>query len=143
MNEQSERRNDAAEHARAHPWGEPALRVTLLPRDTNNWGAIFGGVILSNLDLAGGVEAHRHADRTFVTIAMKEVVFHEPVYVGDLVSFYTCTERIGRTSVTVKVQVEALRSAARGRKRVQVTEATVVYVAVDDDRRPVPIAPDA
>lgn len=121
------------------PYGEPALRVTLLPRDTNSWGAIFGGVILSYIDLAGGVEAHRHGDHTFVTVAMHEVAFHEPVYVGDLVSFYACTERVGRTSVTVKVLVEAQRTAARGRKRVKVTEASVVYVAIDQDRRPTAI----
>ena len=92
-----------------HPWGEPALRVTLMPRDTNAFGTIFGGVILSYIDLAGGVEAHKHAGHTFVTVAMREVVFHEPVYVGDLVSFYTRTERVGRTSVTVNVMVEARR----------------------------------
>jgi acyl-CoA thioesterase YciA len=122
-----------------HPWGEPALRVTLLPRDTNGWGTIFGGVILSYIDLAGGVEARKHADRPFVTVAMREVVFHEPVYVGDLVSFHTRTQRIGRTSVTVEILVEVERFA-HGRETVRVTEAEAVYVAVDADRRPVPIS---
>ena len=120
-------------------WGEPALRVTLMPRDTNAWGTIFGGVILSYIDLAGGVEARKHGGHSFVTVAMREVVFHEPVYVGDLVSFYTRTERIGRTSVTVKVMVEAERVRESGR-RVKVTEAETVYVAVDESRRPIPIS---
>lgn len=120
-------------------WGEPTLRVTLMPRDTNAWGTIFGGVILSYIDLAGGVEARQHGGHSFVTVAMREVVFHEPVYVGDLVSFYTHTERIGRTSVTVKVMVEAERVRESGR-RVKVTEAETVYVAVDANRRPIPIS---
>jgi len=118
-------------------WGEPTLRVTLMPRDTNAWGTIFGGVILSYIDMAGGVEARKHGGHTYVTIAMREVVFHQPVYVGDLVSFYTRTERVGRTSVTVKVMVEAERH--EGGKRVKVTEAEAVYVAVDDNRRPIPV----
>jgi acyl-CoA thioesterase YciA len=121
-----------------HPWGEPALRLTLMPRDTNAWGTIFGGVILSYIDLAGGVEARKQANQTFVTVAMREVVFHEPVFVGDLVSFYTHTERVGRTSVTVKVIVEAIRGHEAG-KRVKVTEAEAVYVAIDETRRPVAI----
>ena len=121
-----------------HPWGEPSLRVTLMPRDTNGWGTIFGGVILSYIDMAGGVEARKHADHSFVTVAMREVIFHEPVFVGDLVSFYTRTERIGRTSITVKVLVEVLRASESGR-RVKVTEAEVVYVAVDENRQPTPI----
>jgi acyl-CoA thioesterase YciA len=120
-----------------HPWGEPSLRLTLMPRDTNAWGTIFGGVILSNIDLAGGVEARKHAHRLFVTVAMREVVFHEPVFVGDLVSFYTKTLRIGRTSITIKVQVEALRGETG--RRVKVTEAEVIYVAMDETRRPTPI----
>jgi acyl-CoA thioesterase YciA len=119
-------------------WGEPTLRVTLMPRDTNAWGTIFGGVILSYIDLAGGVEARKTGGHTFVTVAMREVVFHHPVYVGDLVSFYTRTERIGRTSVTVKVMVEAAR---RDGRRIKVTEAEAVYVAVDENRRPIPVVP--
>ncbi len=120
-------------------WGEPTLRVTLMPRDTNAWGTIFGGVILSYIDLAGGVEARKHGGHTFVTVAMRAVAFHEPVYVGDLVSFYTRTIRIGRTSLTVKVIVECERAHEDG-KRVKVTEAEAVYVAVDEKRRPIPIA---
>ena len=118
---------------------DPSLRVVLLPRDTNPLGTIFGGVILSLIDQAGAIEARRTIDGRFVTVAMKEVEFHEPVYVGDLVSLYTETLSVGRTSITVKVVVEARR---RGdwEKVVRVTEATVVYVAVDESGRKVPIA---
>lgn len=115
-----------------------AIRVSLMPRDTNQYGTIFGGVILSYIDIAGGIAAHKHAPHSFVTVAMKEVVFHEPVYVGDVVSFYAHTLRVGRTSVTIKVEVIAERYR-RKHLRVRVTEAEVTYVCVDDKRRPIPI----
>ena len=118
---------------------QPAIRVILMPKDTNALGTIFGGIILSYIDQAGAVEAHRHAPGRLVTVAMREVVFHEPVFVGDLVSFYCETLRVGRTSITVKVLVEAQRARARG-DAVKVTEAEVVYVNVDEKNRPVPIA---
>jgi acyl-CoA thioesterase YciA len=110
---------------------DPAIRITLLPRDTNSQGTIFGGVILSHIDMAGAIEAHRHTgmDR-FVTVAMREVIFHQPVYVGDLVSFYTETVRVGNTSITVRVVVEAERYGGP-KEKVRVTEAEVIYVAVD------------
>ena len=117
---------------------DPAIRVILLPRDTNAQGSIFGGVILSHLDLAGVVEARKHADKRFVTVAMKDVVFKEPVYVGDTVSFYTKTTKLGTTSVTIKVEVEAQRWSDPS-KRLIVTEAEVVFVAVDKDGHPTPI----
>lgn len=117
---------------------DPAIRVTMLPRDTNPQGTIFGGVILSYLDLAGAVEARKHANKKFVTVAMQGVEFIKPVFVGDLVSFYTSTLKLGRTSVTVDIIVEAVRNEGSG-ERVRVMEAEVVYVAVDDERRPVPI----
>ena len=125
----------------------PAIRVLLLPKDTNAYGTIFGGVILSNIDLASAVEARKLGPHRFVTKAMHEVEFHEPVYVGDLVDFYTETVRVGRTSVTVRVSVEAERwnaqSGASGHgERVKVTEAEVVLVAVDSGGRPVPIRPE-
>ncbi len=116
----------------------PAIRVIMMPRDTNAFGTIFGGIILSYIDQAGAVEARRYSDQTFVTVAMREVVFHAPVFVGDLVSLYTETIRVGRTSITVKVIVEAHRRAGVG-ESVLVTEADVVYVAIDENRRPVPI----
>lgn len=109
-----------------------------MPRDTNHYGTIFGGVILSHIDIAGGIEAHKHAPRSFVTVAMKEVAFHEPVYTGDVVSFYTRTLSVGRTSVTVKVEVFAERYLKK-HSCVKVTEAEVTYVCVDKNRRPVPI----
>ena len=120
----------------------PTLRVTLLPRDTNRHGTIFGGVILSQIDLAGAVEAReRCGNHNFVTVAMDKVVFHAPVYVGDVVGFYTETVRVGRTSVTINVDVEATR--ADNGETVKVTEAQIVFVAVDEKRRPVPLEEDA
>ena len=119
---------------------EPALRIILLPRDTNGMGTIFGGVILSYLDLAGAVEARRHRIAHFVTVSMREVEFREPVFVGDIVSFYTETKHIGNTSITVGVRVEAIRSSGPDSGEVvHVTEGEVVYVAMDDDRNKLPI----
>ena len=109
---------------------DPAIRIAMLPRDTNSQGTIFGGVILSYIDMAGAIEAHRKTgmDR-FVTVAMREVIFHAPVYVGDLVSFYSETLKVGTTSITTRVIVEAVRYD--GHQRVRVTQAEVIYVAVD------------
>jgi len=138
----------------------PAIRVLLLPKDTNAYGTIFGGVILSHIDLASAIEARKVAPHHYVTKAMREVEFHEPVHVGDIVSFYTETVRIGRTSVTVRVLVEAerwgevpelgvgaprpavdgLTSVGRG-DTVKVTEAEVVLVAIDAQGRPVLVRP--
>lgn len=117
---------------------QPAIRVIMMPKDTNALGTIFGGIILSYIDQAGAVEAHRHAPGRLVTVAMREVVFHSPVFVGDLVSFYTETTRRGSTSITVKVVVEVERRS-RGAGRVKVTEAEVVYVHVDANNRPMPL----
>ena len=125
----------------------PAIKVLLLPKDTNAYGTIFGGVILSNIDLASAVEARRVAPLRYVTKAMREVEFHEPVYLGDVVNFFTETVRIGRTSITVRVSVEAERwNMGGGRighgERVKVTEAEVVLVAVDEQGRPTSIRPE-
>jgi acyl-CoA thioesterase YciA len=117
---------------------EPTLRVTMLPRDTNAWGTIFGGVILSHIDLAGAIAASRQAPRNFVTRAMREVGFIAPVYVGDVVSFYAQVLGEGRTSVRIKVTVEAERSQ-EPRRYIKVTEAEVIYVAVDETGNPIPI----
>jgi acyl-CoA thioesterase YciA len=117
---------------------QPAQRVMMMPRDTNPNGTIFGGVILSYIDLAGAEGAKAYGAERVVTVSMKEVVFHEPVFVGDLVSFNTELIRIGRTSITVKVTVEAARNLNR-RQVVKVTEAEITYVNVDADRKPVPI----
>ena len=131
----SSRAEDAGRH--------PAIRVLMMPKDTNALGTIFGGIILSYIDQAGAVEAHRHsAAGRFVTVAMREVEFLAPVLVGDLVTFYTETLRLGRTSVTVRVIVEAERRLGADSGRSKVTEAEVVYVHVDGLGRPAPIAPD-
>ena len=114
-----------------------ALKVTMMPRDTNVHGTIFGGIILSYIDQAGAVHVRHHGCHHVVTVAMDKVVFHEPVYVGDVVSFRTRTLSAGRTSVRVRVTVEAARYATD--QTITVTEADVVYVNVDADRRPTPI----
>ena len=109
----------------------------MMPRDTNAHGTIFGGVILSYIDQAGAIEARRQGAQFMVTVSMDKVVFHQPVFVGDLVSFWTETLRIGTTSITTKVVVEAIRSG--GVEKVTVTEAQVVYVNVDPKGKPTPI----
>jgi len=120
----------------APKWNEPAIRVLMMPRDTNALGSIFGGVILSYIDQAGAIEARRQGLQFMVTVSMDKIVFHEPVFVGDLVSFWTETLRIGNTSITTKVVVEVIRN---GGARVTVTEAQVVYVNIGEDRKPKPI----
>jgi acyl-CoA thioesterase YciA len=122
-----------------HEHNDPAIRITLLPRDTNSQGTIFGGVILSYIDTAGAIQAHRHTHmERFVTVAMKEVIFHKPVFVGDLVSFYADVVRVGTTSITVRVVVEVERMGRS--ERVRVTEAEVTYVAVDEKGEKLKIA---
>jgi len=117
----------------------PAIKVIVLPKDTNALGTIFGGVILSYIDLASAVEARKAAPHRYVTKSMHEVEFHAPVFVGDIVSFFTETVRIGRTSITVRVAVEAERWGSGQGERVTVTEAEVVLVAVDEVGRPIPV----
>jgi acyl-CoA thioesterase YciA len=117
----------------------PAIKVLLLPKDTNALGTIFGGVILSHVDLASAVEARKAAPHRYVTKAMREVEFHQPVFVGDVVNFFTETVRVGRTSITVRVSVEAERWGGGSGERVMVTEAEVVLVAVDERGQPTPI----
>ncbi len=119
---------------------QPAIRVTLMPRDTNPHGTIFGGVILSYIDQAGAIEARLHGADKVVTVAMEKVVFHAPVHVGDLASFYAELVRVGRTSITVKVVVEV--APARGcEPPTRVTEAEITYVNVDGSGAPTPIRP--
>lgn len=117
----------------------PAIRVSMMPHMTNAQGTIFGGVLLSYIDQAGAIEAvRRTGHRRFVTVAMREVVFHEPVYVGDLVSFYAEVEKIGNSSITVNVSVESARFKD-SHEVVHVTDAEVIYVAVDEHFKKVPI----
>jgi acyl-CoA thioesterase YciA len=125
-----------------HETRQPAIRVVLLPRDTNQHGTIFGGVILSYIDQAGAIEAHQHGADKIVTVSMEKVTFLGPVYVGDLMSLYGDLVRIGRTSITVKVVVEAQRPALGDAVR-KVTEAEITYVNIDDAGRPTPIQPRA
>jgi acyl-CoA thioesterase YciA len=120
------------------PFTDPAIRVVLMPKDTNAHGTIFGGVILSHIDIAAAIEVRKHTPKKIVTKAMHEVVFVAPVFVGDIVSCYTSLVKIGRTSITVRVVVEAER-VSYPNERARVTEAEVVYVAIDDDRKPIPI----
>src|SRR2546423_4561693 len=116
-------------------YADPAFRLTLMPRDTNPQGTIFGGIILSYIDMAGAIEAHRRTKvERFVTVAMREVIFHKPVFVGDLVSFYAETVSIGNTLITIRVVVETERVGVF-KEQVRVTEAEVVYVAVDEKRQ--------
>jgi acyl-CoA thioesterase YciA len=119
-------------------WNEPAIRVLMMPRDTNAQGTIFGGVILSYIDQAGAIEARRQGLNIMVTVSMDKVVFHQPVLVGDLVSFWAETLRIGTTSITTRVVVKSHRAEHRDGS-VMVTEAQVVYVNLGEDRRPKPI----
>jgi acyl-CoA thioesterase YciA len=117
---------------------QPAIRRVMMPRDTNSLGTIFGGTILAEIDLAAATEAHRYHPSMIVTIAMDKIEFKQPVFVGDLVSFFTSCTRIGRTSITVHVEVWAQRAADRS-KKTYVTEASVTMVAVGDDFKPIPI----
>lgn len=117
---------------------QPAIRVVMMPRDTNAMGTIFGGVILSYIDLAAAIEAHEYHPGKLVTVAMDKVEFKQPVHVGDLVSLFTDTIRVGRTSITVSISVWALRASDR-HVIVPVTEARATLVAVDDHLRPTPV----
>src|SRR5262245_39306536 len=122
-----------------------AIKVVMMPRDTNPVGTIFGGVLLSGIDQAGVVGAHDFIRQqgwpapTLVTVAMNAVEFHQPVFVGDVVSFWTRVVRIGKSSIAVHVAVETNRQG----QAIRLTEAEVVYVAVDKQRQPVGIAPSA
>jgi acyl-CoA thioesterase YciA len=118
--------------------GIPAIRVMMMPKDVNARGTIFGGVILSQIDQAGAVEAMRQGADRPVTVLMRTVEFHNPVMVGDIVSYYAETLKIGRTSITVKVTVEAERRQPHPGKDI-VTTAEVIFVNVDENMKPVPI----
>jgi acyl-CoA thioesterase YciA len=114
---------------------ELVLKVIPMPADTNANGDIFGGWVMAQVDLAGSVIPARHTKGRMATVAVKEFVFKQPVRLGDILSFYSSLTRIGRTSVTVLVEVFAERFRAQG-EYVKVTEATLTYVAIDDNGRP-------
>ena len=113
-----------------------ALRVVTMPRETNQYGTIFGGVVLSYIDQAGFVEARRHGLHRWVTASIDRVDFRAPVMLGDIVSFWTTVSRFGTKSVTVCVEVEAERFGSM--QSVPVTTATITMVAVDESGRPIP-----
>ncbi len=116
---------------------DPAIKVMMMPKDTNSRGTIFGGVILAYIDQAGAVEAIRAGAIRPVTVNMREINFLKPVFVGDIVSFYTETLKKGKTSITVKVIVEAERTL-KVKEKVKVTEAEVTYVNIDENWQPLP-----
>src|SRR3954467_1095543 len=117
---------------------ELVLKVIPMPADCNANGDIFGGWVMAQVDLAGSVIPARHANGRMATVAVNEFVFKQPVRVGDILSFYSEVTRIGRTSITVKVEVYAERFRTQG-QYIKVTEASVTYVAIDDNGRPRPI----
>src|SRR5262245_34047260 len=120
---------------------QAALRVVMMPRDANNYGSIFGGVILSYIDQAGYIEARKHGTHRWVTASIERVDFKAPVYLGDVVSFLTQTEATGTSSVKVRVRVEAERYL--GGKVALVTEAHMTMVAVDAKGTPIPFRSSA
>jgi len=123
------------------PRNEPAIRVVMMPRDLNHQGAVFGGVILSYIDQAGFVEAKRQAYHKYVTASIGRVDFKNPIHCGDIVSFHAKALRIGKTSITVQVDVYVDYLDGETQQRVQVTEAEITYVALNRDNRPTPVFP--
>jgi acyl-CoA thioesterase YciA len=122
------------------PEGEqPVLRIVPMPADTNAHGTIFGGWVMSQVDIAGSVVAWDRAQGPVVTVAVNSFVFREPVHVGDLVSFYARVLKIGHTSITVDVEVYAQRRLQGRNIAVKVTEAQLTYVGIDGERKPRPI----
>ena len=114
---------------------EPTIRVLAMPTDTNAAGDIFGGWIMSQVDIAGSIVAYRRARGRVVTVAVNSFEFHQPVFVGDLISCYAEVTRIGRTSLSVTVEVYAERNRQQ-EECIKVTQATLTYVAVDENRKP-------
>jgi acyl-CoA thioesterase YciA len=120
---------------------ELVLKVIPMPADTNSNGDIFGGWVMAQVDLAGAVIPARHVRGRMATVAVKEFIFKQPVRVGDILSLFAAIQRVGRTSITVEVEVFAERFGAQG-NYVKVTEATLTYVAIDEDGKPRPIPRD-
>jgi len=118
---------------------EPAVRARAMPADTNPAGDIFGGWLMSQMDVAGEITARQRTRRRVVTVAVNAMTFHKPVHVGDVVSCYAVIERIGRTSVTVRIEAVAMRQDSG--KNVPVTEGVFTYVALGDDGRPTEVGP--
>jgi acyl-CoA thioesterase YciA len=123
------------------PDREPALRVVPMPADANQHGDIFGGWVMSQVDIAGSIPASRRARGRVATVAVNSFLFKQPVHIGDVVSFYAEVARVGRTSITVAVEVYAQRNPTDV-ICVKVTEASLTYVAVGPDRRPRELPPE-
>jgi acyl-CoA thioesterase YciA len=130
----------ASETSGQPPRAEPALRAIAMPADANPHGDIFGGWLLSQMDLAGGMAATRRAKGRTVTVAITAMTFHRPVFIGDEVTCYAEIAKVGRTSITVKVESWVRRGI--GEEQIAVTEGIFTYVAVGDDRRPCPVPPE-
>jgi len=122
------------------PQVEPALRAIAMPADANPQGDIFGGWLLSQMDLAGGTAATRRAKGRTATVAITAMTFHRPVFIGDVVTCYAEIIKVGTTSITVKVESWVRRGI--GEEQIEVTEGIFTYVAVGDDRRPRPVPPE-
>ncbi len=122
------------------PQREPTIRVAAMPSDANYTGDMFGGWLMGQVDIAGSIPAMHRAKGRVVTVAVNSFVFKQPIFIGDVVSFYTRIVKVGRTSITVEVEVYAQRDQAKP-TCVKVTEATLVYVAVGEDRKPRVVPP--
>lgn len=125
-------------HSNRLPDKQPTTRLVTMPTDTNASGDVFGGWIMSQVDIAGSVAAFHRAQGRVVTVAVNAFQFHHPVYVGDIVSCYAEVVRVGRTSLTVDVEVFAERERGAA-ECLRVTEATLTYVAIDAKRKPRPV----
>ena len=123
------------------PQREPTIRVAAMPSDANYTGDMFGGWLMGQVDIAGSIPALHRAKGRVATVAVNSFVFKQPIFVGDVVSFYTRIVKVGTTSITVEVEVYAQRDPARP-TCVKVTEATLTYVAVNDDRKPRVVPPE-
>jgi len=128
-------------HTPKPPSSEAAIRVVMMPKDTNAEGTIFGGVILSLMDQATYIEAMRQAHHRYVTVAFDKVEFHKPVSMGDVLSLYASATKIGKTSLTIHVRVCARRRSDPD-LNVEVTEGEVVFVSVDENGNPIPVFDD-
>jgi acyl-CoA thioesterase YciA len=122
------------------PQREPTIRLAAMPSDANYTGDMFGGWLMGQVDIAGSIPALHRAKGRVATVAVNSFVFKQPIFVGDVVSFYTRIVKVGNTSITVEVEVYAQRDPAKP-TCVKVTEATLTYVAVGEDRKPRPIPP--
>lgn len=133
---------DAPGNTTLPPNKMPQLRVLPMPGDANVYGDVFGGWIMAQVDLAGSLPAVRRANGRVATVAVNSFVFKQPVFVGDLLTFYADIVKVGTTSITVRVEVFAERNRLQS-ETVKVTEATLTYVATGPDRKPRPLPPEA